>query len=162
MWPLAARKVVSEVRTAVYRPEPADGGGERTVTINWIEESHHRATVRVPADFDAVECDLENGLAELSDDGFEYLERSVSEVRDVEHDPTAEFFNPVRYDGRQATSPADEMVIPGSVWTRFLEQEMQLDRERPGDVSLSAVVSEIGRLMGEQTRSQPAGLEDGL
>lgn len=138
MWPLAARKVVSEVRTAVYRPEPADGGGERTVTINWIEESHHRATVRVPADFDAVECDLENGLAELSDDGFEYLERSVSEVRDVEHDPTAEFFNPVRYDGRQATSPA------------------------PGDVSLSAVVSEIGRLMGEQTRSQPAGLEDGL
>ena len=89
------------MRTVVYRPEPVGGcgGAEKTVTISWVEESHHRVRVRVPADFDAGECDLENGLAGLSDDGFEYVERSVCEVRDVEHDPAAEFFDPVGCEG---------------------------------------------------------------
>ncbi|OBF65753.1 hypothetical protein A5751_03230 [Mycolicibacterium fortuitum] len=73
-------------------------GAERTVTIGWVEVSHHRVRVRVPADFDVGECDLVNGLAGLGDDGFEYLERSVCEVREVEHDPGAEFFDPVRYE----------------------------------------------------------------
>ncbi len=46
----------------------------------------------------------------------------------------------------------DEIVIPGEVWTRFLEQEMQLDQEHPGEVSLSAVVGEIRRLMAEHSQ----------
>lgn len=70
----------------------------KTVIISWVEESHHRVTARVPADFDDTECDLANGLAELSDDGFEFVERAVIEVRDTEADPTAEFFDPPRYD----------------------------------------------------------------
>lgn len=70
----------------------------KTVMISWVEESHHRVTVRVPLDFDHGECDLANALAELSDDGFEFVERGVIEVRDTEADQTAEFFNPPRYD----------------------------------------------------------------
>lgn len=40
----------------------------------------------------------------------------------------------------------DDEVIAGEVWTRFLEQEYQLDREHPGEVSLAAVVGELRRL----------------
>lgn len=107
--------MVSEVRTAVYRPGPVDGcgGAEKTVTIAWVEESHHQVTVRVPADFDAAGCDLENCLAELGDDGFEYLERSVSEVRDVEHDPAAEFFDPVRHEGVRRV-PSGSVPVGGA------------------------------------------------
>lgn len=137
----------------MYRHDP-DSEAERadvTVAIDWVEHSHHRVTVRVPAGFDADECDLENGLAELSDDGFEYVERAVTEVREVEHDPTAEFFNPPRY---EVLVPAagDDGVIPGEVWTRFLQQEIELDREHPGDVSLTAVAGELGRLIVEHRR----------
>jgi hypothetical protein len=78
---------------------PANSSVEtRTVVINWVEHSHHRAVVRVPLDFNPDECDLENSLAELSDDGFEFLERAITEVRDDEFDPGAEFFDPPRYD----------------------------------------------------------------
>jgi hypothetical protein len=141
------------VTTAVYRPEPVDEGvrADKTVTINWVEQSHHRVTVRVPGDFDTSECDLENGLAALSDDGFEYVERSVTEVRDAQDDPTAEFFNPPRFDAPVAPA-GDDGVIPGEVWSRFLEQEMQLDQEHPGEVSVAAVVGEIRRLIAEHRR----------
>lgn len=76
----------------------------KTVSISWVEESHHRAVVRVPLDFDASERDLANGLAELRDDGFEFVERTVVEVLTVDDDPAAEFFDPPRYDseGRSA------------------------------------------------------------
>ncbi|MBU8821069.1 hypothetical protein KL864_35005 [Mycolicibacterium goodii] len=139
--------------TAVYRSGPIDEGERsyRTVSINWVEQSHHRVIVRVPPDFDADQCDLENGLAELSDDGFEYVERSVTEVREAEDDPGAEFFNPPRYEP-PASSGGDDGVIPGEVWTRFLQQEVQLDREHPGDVSVSAVVGEIQRLIAEHRK----------
>lgn len=139
--------------TAVDRPASASEGerADKTVAINWVEQSHHRVTVRVPADFDAEECDLENGLAELSDDGFEYVERAVTEVREVDNDPTAEFFNPPRFDA-PAPEAGDDGVIPGEVWTRFLEQEIQLDQEHPGDVSVTAVVGEIRRLIAEHRR----------
>lgn len=40
----------------------------------------------------------------------------------------------------------DNEVIPGEVWTRFLEQEYQLDHEHPGAVTLTAVVGELRRL----------------
>lgn len=70
----------------------------RTVVINWVEHSHHRAVVRVPLDFNPDECDLENGLAALSDDGFEFVERAITEVRDDEFDAEAEFFDPPCYD----------------------------------------------------------------
>lgn len=139
--------------TAVYRPAPGSEAerADKTVAINWVEQSHHRVTVRVPAGFDADECDLENGLAELSDDGFEYVERAVTEVREVEHDPAAEFFDPPRYDV-PAPAAGEDGVIPGEVWTRFLQQETQLDQEHPGDVSMTAVVGEIQRLIAEYRR----------
>ncbi|MFN8043348.1 MAG: hypothetical protein U0S13_08375 [Mycobacterium sp.] len=41
---------------------------------------------------------------------------------------------------------ADDEVITGEVWTRFLEQEYQLDRDHPGEVSLAAIVGELRRL----------------
>jgi hypothetical protein len=44
----------------------------------------------------------------------------------------------------------EAITIPGDVWTAFLEQESQLDQEHPGEVSLSAVVGEILRLMAER------------
>jgi hypothetical protein len=70
----------------------------KTVVITWVEESYHRAVVRVPRDFEPEERDLANGLAELSGDGFEGLERSGIEVADAAvDDPVAEFFNPPRY-----------------------------------------------------------------
>lgn len=71
----------------------------KTVVIEWVEESVHQVTVRVPVDFDADECDLGNGLAELHDDGFRGLERNEIVVRDVAADPAAEFFDPPRFDG---------------------------------------------------------------
>jgi hypothetical protein len=71
----------------------------KTVVISWVEESQHRTVVRVPLDFDAHERDLSDGPAELSSDGFQGLERSAIEVTDAaEDDPTAEFFDPPRYD----------------------------------------------------------------
>lgn len=42
-----------------------------------------------------------------------------------------------------------ELVVPGAVWSAFLEQEMQLDQEHPGDVTLPAVIGEIRRLVAE-------------
>lgn len=72
----------------------------KTVVIEWVEESVHQVTVRVPVNFDADECDLGDGLAELDDDGFRGLERNQIVVRDVEPDPAAEFFDPPRFDGR--------------------------------------------------------------
>lgn len=75
----------------------AGEGATKTVFISWVEHSHHEVRVRVPLDFTPDDCDLENGLAELSDDGFEFLERAVTEVRDVEFDSQAEFFDPPRY-----------------------------------------------------------------
>ena len=76
----------------------------KTVSISWVEESHHRAVVRVPLDFDASERDIANGLAELRDDGFQFVERTVGDVLTVDDDPAAEFFDPLRYDsdGRSA------------------------------------------------------------
>ncbi|MGB8403486.1 MAG: hypothetical protein WCE30_05315 [Mycobacterium sp.] len=45
------------------------------------------------------------------------------------------------------------LVVPGAVWSAFLEQEMQLDREHPGDVTLAAVVGEIRRLMAAHSEA---------
>lgn len=41
------------------------------------------------------ELDLENRLAELDDDGFQWLEREVQSVTAVEHDPNAEVLVPL-------------------------------------------------------------------
>lgn len=71
----------------------------KTVVIEWVEESVHQVTVRVPVDFDADDCDLGDGLAELDDDGFRGLERNQIVVRGVAPDPAAEFFDPPRLDG---------------------------------------------------------------
>ncbi len=71
----------------------------KTVVIEWVEESRHQVTVRVPLDFDAETCDLGDGLAELSEDGFQGLERNQIAVHDVAADPAAEFFDPPRYEG---------------------------------------------------------------
>lgn len=43
----------------------------------------------------------------------------------------------------------EAITIPDEVWTAFLEQEYQLNLEHPGEVSLSAVVGEILRLLAE-------------
>lgn len=69
----------------------------KTVVIEWVEESRHRVHVRVPIDFDPDECDLGDGLAELSNDGFQGLERSQIVVCDAEPDPATEFFDPPRF-----------------------------------------------------------------
>jgi hypothetical protein len=74
-------------------------GEMKTVVIEWVEESQHKVTVRVPVDFNHGDCDLHNALAEFSDVGFEFVERAVVAVRDVAADPSAEFFNPPRYEG---------------------------------------------------------------
>jgi hypothetical protein len=47
----------------------------KTVVISWLEESRHPTVVRVPLDFYADERDLADGLAELSSDGFQGLQR---------------------------------------------------------------------------------------
>lgn len=73
----------------------------KTVVIEWVEESRHQVTVRVPLDFDAEDCDLPDGLADLSDDGFVGLERSQITVTDAAAaDPSAEFVDPPRHDTR--------------------------------------------------------------
>lgn len=140
----------------------AAGVGEasaKTVVISWVEESHHQVTVRVRPDFDATEHDLENGLARLRDNGFEFVERAVIDVAEAEDDPTAEFFDPPRYDDDPQPAAGDDstdaLMIPGKVWTAFLEQEMQLDREHSGDVSLAGVIAEIRKLAAEH--AQDAG-----
>ncbi len=139
----------------------------KTVVISWVEESHHQATLRVPTDFDAAERDLVRGLAALSDDGFEFLERAVVEVRTIEPDPTAEFFDPPRYDepaGEESGGgiPArvcggcEAVMIEGDVWRAFLAQETALDDEHPGQVSLSAVVGELLRMTSEPSQASGA------
>ena len=45
-------------------------------------------------DFDPDARDLPNALATLSDDGFEFVERTVVEVFNTEFDPNVEFFDP--------------------------------------------------------------------
>lgn len=71
----------------------------KTVVIDWVEESRHKTVVRVPVDFDPDERDLADGLAGLSNDGFQGLERSRIEVADAAEDyPSAEYFDPPRYD----------------------------------------------------------------
>lgn len=71
----------------------------KTVVIDWVEESRHQTVVRVPLDFDPDQRDLADGLAELNSDGFQGLQRSQIEVSDAaEDDPTAEYFDPPRYD----------------------------------------------------------------
>ncbi len=45
-----------------------------------------------------------NGLAELSNDGFQGLERSQIVVLDADPDPAAEFFDPPRYDSEGASA----------------------------------------------------------
>lgn len=133
---------------------PAAAGvlDDKTVVISWVEESHHQVTVRVRPDFDVTEHDLGNGLARLRDNGFEFVERAVIDVVDAEDDPTADFFDPPRYDDPEPASGGDStdaVMIRGQVWTAFLEQEMQLDREHSGDVSLAGVIAEIRTLAAE-------------
>lgn len=67
----------------------------RTVLIEWIEVSHHKVRVQIPAGTDAEDLDLENRLAELDDDGFQGLEREIQAVTAVEHDPHAEILVPI-------------------------------------------------------------------
>ena len=141
------------------RAGPAAAGvlepGDKTVVISWVEESHHQVTVRVRPDFDVTEHDLGNGLARLRDNGFEFVERAVIDVVDAEDDPTAEFFDPPRYDDPEPADGGDStdaVMIPGQVWTAFLEQEMQLDREHAGDVSLAGVIAEIRKLAAEHAQ----------
>lgn len=134
--------------------EPRD----KTVVISWVEESHHSVTVRVRPDFDVTERDLGNGLARLRDNGFEFVERAVIDVVDAEEDPTAEFFDPPRYDDPEPAAGGDStdvVMIPGQVWTAFLEQELQLDREHSGDVPLAGVIAAICKLAAEH--AQDAG-----
>ena len=133
----------------------------RTVVIRWIEESHHRVAVQVVPDFDPDARDLPNELATLSDDGFEFVERTVVEVIDTEFDSGAEFFDPpgvAMADDASPPKPTNEVqpllpaelaaiTIPGDVWRSFLAQETTLDDEHPGAVSLSAVVGEIMRMI---------------
>lgn len=133
---------------------PAAAGvlDDKTVVISWVEESHHQVTVRVRPDFDVTEHDLGNGLARLRDNGFEFVERAVIDVVDAEDDPTAEFFDPPRYDDPEPAAGGDStdaVMIPGQVWTAFLEREMQLDREHSGDVSVAGVIAEIRTLAAE-------------
>lgn len=65
-------------------------GEVRTVEIEWIEVSRHRATVNVPIGIDLESCDLANALADL--DGFVGLEREAITVRVIGFDPIAEVF----------------------------------------------------------------------
>lgn len=69
----------------------------RTVVISWVEECHHEVRVRVPLDFEPDERDLANGLAELSNDGYQWLQRAGIAVDDIDDDPSAEYFDPPIY-----------------------------------------------------------------
>lgn len=65
----------------------------RTVTIEWVEVSTHRATVNVPLDFDSECAGLADALSEL--DGFGGVERSEISVTPLDaFDATAETFAP--------------------------------------------------------------------
>lgn len=138
----------------------AVGTTDKTVVISWVEECHHELAVRVPLDFDPDACDLENGLAELDPDGFSWLDRTEIEVVDAEeYDVQAQYFDPPHYEGYDDSPPpaaggdnSEAVMIPGEVWTAFLEQEMQLDHEHPGDVSLAGVIAEIRKLMTEHAQ----------
>lgn len=54
---------------------------------------------------------------------------------------------------RDCCDACEAVTIPGVVWTAFLEQEHQLDQEHPGDVTLSAVVGELLRLIADHQQS---------
>jgi hypothetical protein len=133
----------------------------KTVVISWVEECQHEQRVRVPLHFDPEVTDLTDALAELAPDGFAWLERTQIEVVDAEqHDPAAQYFDPPRYDeptGAESSNdiPAggsEAVMIPGDVWRAFLAQETTLDDEHPGQVSLSAVVSELLRMTAERSQ----------
>ena len=99
----------------------------KTVEISWVEESHHEVEVRVPLDFDPAECNLEDDLATLDPDGFCWLERRDIVVRDVEeHEARVQYFDPPRFHdspapARGGNDAGQAMVIPGAVWSAFLE-----------------------------------------
>ena len=135
----------------------------KTVVIEWVEESQHQVTVRVPIGFDPDSCNLGDALAELNDDGFRGMERSQIAVFDVAHDPVAEYFDPTRYEVELCGVPDDlpespegdvALIIPGEVWRAFLAQEMLLDDEAPGPVSLWAVVGELKFMVAEHERAR--------
>lgn len=137
----------------------------KTVVISWVEECHHEQRVRVPLGFAPEETDLTDALAELDPDGFAWLERTQIEMVDAEqHDPQAQYFDPPRYDeptGAKsggdipagACGDCEGLSIPGDVWRAFLAQETTLDDEHPGQVSLSAVVSELLRMTTERSQT---------
>jgi len=62
----------------------------KTLLVEWTEITQHRAKVQVPVDTDPEGLDLANRLAELTDDGFQGLQREIDSVRTVDHDPAAE------------------------------------------------------------------------
>lgn len=61
----------------------------KTIKIKFTETSSHEVTVNVPANFHAGDYDLEDGLAELENDGFRCLEREIESVEVVEFDEHA-------------------------------------------------------------------------
>ncbi len=63
----------------------------RSVVIEWIEVSSHRAVVNVPGDFDPEVVDLGDALGSLEDDGFLGVVREGIVVRFLDApDPAAE------------------------------------------------------------------------
>lgn len=62
----------------------------KTVKIEWTEVSRHERTVNVPDDFDADNSNLEDNLAQLDNDGFQFLEREIDSVKNAGFDPDAE------------------------------------------------------------------------
>lgn len=61
----------------------------KTLKIKFTETSSHEVTVNVAPDFHAGDYDLEDGLAELENDGFRCLEREIESVEVVEFDEQA-------------------------------------------------------------------------
>lgn len=51
----------------------------------------------------------------------------------------------------------DDVIIPSDVWDEFLEQESVLNMESPGEVSMSAVVNELLRLIAEKKNDDQGG-----
>ncbi len=65
----------------------------RSVVIEWIEVSSHRAVVNVPAVFDPEVVELGDALGSLEDDGFRGVVREGIVVRFLDApDPAAEEF----------------------------------------------------------------------
>ena len=62
----------------------------KTLLVEWVEESSHRARIQVPADCDVEDLDLENRLADLANGGFEGLERRIEFVEVVDNDAAAQ------------------------------------------------------------------------